>query len=331
MGNVHLTVAMCDYDHVRDLMSGRVRAEGVEITHLQLVIQEIFYRFSNALEWDVSEISLGKYCSFVAAGSVPMVAIPVFPCRMFRHSSIYVLRNSPITSGKDLAGKRVGVPEWSQSATIWVRGWLTNTVGVPLNSIEWFQAGGEQAGQLEMGRVQPPAGVRLTPIRDRTMTDMLLSGELDAMINAQPPKLYLDGDPRIRRVYENYREEEENYFANTGIFPIMHTVAIRRDIFERNRWVAMNLLEAFEIAKNNSIARALDLSVPGFPVPWQAEHTVATSRKIFGPGQYWPYGIDANRTALKAFLMYCQQQGVTSRALAVEELFPVEVRTTFKV
>ncbi len=331
MGNIHLTVAMCDYDHARDLMSGRVRAEGIDITHLQLVIQEIFYRFSNALEWDVSEMSLGKYCSFVAGGKAAMVAIPVFPCRMFRHSSIYVRRDSPISSPEELAGKRIGVPEWSQSATIWVRGWLHNTVGVRLDAVEWFQAGGDQAGRREMGHVRPPPGVRVTPINDRTMTDMLLAGDLDAMINAQPPKLFLDGDPRIRRLYANYQEAEAAYFASTGIFPIMHTVAIRRDVFERNKWVAMNLLDAFEIAKNNSIARALDLSVPGFPVPWQAEHTMATSRKIFGAGQFWPYGIDANRTALEAFLLYCHQQGVTSRALSVEELFPSEVLSKFRV
>lgn len=331
MGNIRLTVAMSDYDHVRDFMSGRIRAEGIEITHLRLVIQEIFYRFSNALEWDVSEMSLGKYCSFVSAGDPAMVAIPVFPCRMFRHSSIYVHRDSPISGPEDLVGKRIGVPEWSQTATIWIRGWLVNDVGISLNAIDWFQAGGDQAGRLEMGHVHPPPGVRVTPILDRSMTDMILTGDLDAMINAQPPKLFVDGDPRLRRLIPNYRAAEEQYFASTGLFPIMHTVVIRRDVFERNRWVAMNLLEAFEVAKNNSVERALDLSVPGFPVPWQAEHTQAVSRTIFGAGQYWPYGIDANRKVLEAFLSYCKQQGVTNRLLSVDDLFPIEVRSRYRV
>jgi len=331
MSNIHLSIAMCDYDHTRDLLSGRVRVEGIDITHLQLAIQEIFYRFSNAFEWDVSEMSLGKYCSHVAAGDPPMVAIPVFPCRMFRQSSIYVHRDSPIRTAADLAGKKVGVPEWSQSATIYVRGWLVNNVGIPLNSITWFQAGGDQSGRKEMGKVQAPPGVTVVPIVDRSMNDMLIDGTLDAMINAQPPKLFLDGDPRIRRLYSDYRKAEEIYFEETGIFPIMHTVVIRRAIFERHPWVAMNLLKAFEIAKNNSVARAVDMSVPGFPVPWQRNHTEEVSAKLFGKGNYWPYGIEPNRRTLETFLLYCEQQGVTSRRLSVEELFPREVQSEYRV
>lgn len=331
MSNIHLTIAMCDYDHTRDVLSGRVRTEGVDLTHLQLGIQEIFYRFSNALEWDVSEMSLGKYCSHVAAGNPPMVAIPVFPCRIFRQSSIYVHRDSPIQTAADLAGKRVGVPEWSQSATVYVRGWLVNNVKIPLDRIEWFQGGGDQAGRKEMGKVRVPEGVKLTPVVDRSMNDMLMDGSLDALINAQPPKLFLDGDPRIRRLFPDYRAAEERYFEETGIFPIMHTVVIRRTVFERYPWVAMNLLKAFDAAKDNSIARALDMSVPGFPVPWQYEYTERISRKLFGAGNYWPYGIEPNRRTLETFLLYCHQQGVTSRQLTVEELFPREVQSEFRV
>lgn len=331
MGDVRLTLAMNDYDHVRDLTTGRVRVEGIELTYLQLSVQEIFYRFSNALEWDISEMSMGKYCSMLSRDDPPITGIPVFPCRMFRQSSIYVRRGGPVSGPSDLAGKRIGIPEWSQTATIYTRAWIAHQVGIPLTEIEWVQGGGDEPGRVEMARLDVPEGIRISRVSERSLTEMLLAGDLDALINAHPPKAFEDGNPEIERLFPDYMRVEQTYFRETGIFPIMHTVAIRREVFEEHPWVAMNLMTAFEEAKQRSVKRILDMSSSQIASPWGGVHAAKAGRMLFGDGDYWPYGVEPNRSTLEAFLQYCYEQGVCARRLTLEELYPREVQTVFKV
>jgi 4,5-dihydroxyphthalate decarboxylase len=329
MHKVHLTLAIGDYDHVRDFVQGDIQAQGIEITYLKLVHEEIFYRFIYFREWEISEISMAKYVSLISQNDRSLTAIPVFPSRIFRLSSIFVHRDGDIQRPEDLAGKKVGIPEWAQTASVYARGYLAHQVGIPLQDIDWYQAGVNQAGRTEKVDLKIPKGVRYTPVPDRSLTELLLSRDLDAIMSARPPQHFLDGKPEIVRLFPDYRAMEEAYWRETGIFPIMHTVAIRADVLKRYPWVAMNLFKAFEEAKRRSMERAADMASPRFPIPWCFEY-VARSRELFGH-DYWPYGIEANRTTLEAFLEYAHEQGVCHRHLNVEELFPPGVQSFFTV
>src|SRR5688572_6731804 len=169
MTDLRLTLAVGDYDHMRDLALGRVRAMGIDLTVLNLPVEEIFFRFHDRLEFDLAELSLGMYCSALSRDAARFIAIPVFPSRVFRHSAIYVRADGPIARPEDLAGRRVGVPQWSQTATIWVRGFLSGTIGVALSSIRWMQAGVDQAGRPEPSTLRLPSGIALEAVPGRSL------------------------------------------------------------------------------------------------------------------------------------------------------------------
>jgi 4,5-dihydroxyphthalate decarboxylase len=326
---VALTIALSDYDHVRDFVNGVVSADGIDANFLTYAVEEIFFRFTKFREWDVSEMSMGKYASLISQGDTSLTAIPVFPSRIFRHSSIYVRRDGPIGSPADLTGRRVGIPEWAQTAAVYSRGVLMHEYGIKLQDIEWHQAGVNEPGRTEKVELKLPAGVRLRPRRDRSLNGMLLSGEVDAVMTAHPPQAFEDGHPDIARLFVDYREAEESYWRKTGIFPIMHTIAIRRDVYERNRWIAMNLYKAFEHAKRRSVARVLDVTAPRVPIPWCFAYA-ADARATFGD-DFWPYGVEPNRTTLEAYLRYAHEQGVCHRPVKPEELFAPETAASFRV
>jgi len=309
---VPLSLAISPYDHARDL-----RPQGIELNLLELQIEEIFYRFTRFREWDASEMSFGKVVSILSQPSPDIVAIPVFPSRVFRHSAIYTKLRSP----KDLEGKRVGIPEWAQTAGIYVRGLLQHEYGVDLARIEWVQAGVREPGREEKVELKLPPGIRITPQPGKTLAGMLASGELDAVISARDP-----GGPRL---FQKYQEIEEAYWLKTRIFPIMHVVVLRREAYERDRWIAMNLFKAFEEAKRVSQARITEIGISHVPMPWLAEHA-RRWREAAGE-DFWPYGIEPNRPTLEAFVQYAFEQGVATRRLTVEELFAPETRESFKI
>nr|WP_236589809.1 4,5-dihydroxyphthalate decarboxylase [Ramlibacter aurantiacus] len=309
------------------MVSGRVRAEGIDLLPTNLPVEEIFYRFTKFREWDISEMSFGKYVSFVSQDAGRYVAIPVFPSRVFRQSSFYVRAGERPAGPEWLAGKRVGVPEWAQTASIYSRGWLAHTVGIALTDIDWVQAGVNDAGRAEKVALKLPAGIRLTPVPDRCLDEMLLAGDIDAIMSARPPRGLAEG--RIERLFASPREVERRYFESTGIFPIMHVVAMRKEVLDRHPWVAMNLVKAFTEAKERSIERALDITCSHFPLPWIPD-AIEDSRALFGADP-WPYGIEPNRRTLQAFVDFAHEQGVCHRRVSVDELFPEQVRSTFKV
>jgi 4,5-dihydroxyphthalate decarboxylase len=329
MDPLPLVLAISEYDHVRDLISGRVVPEGMRLICLNLPIEEIFHRFIINREWDVSEMSMAKYVSLISQNDTSLSAIPVFPSRVFRHSSLYVRRDGPVRAPADLVGRRVGVPEWAQTAAVYSRGFLTHQYDIDLASIEWVQAGVDQPGRNEKVRLRLPEGITLAPVMDATLSDMLRDGRLDAVLSARPPRCFQEKHPSIRRLFENFLEVEAAYYDETGIFPIMHVIAIRREVLERHPWAAMNLFKAFDEAKNRSLERALDVTASRFPIPWSNVHAQRAQSR-FGR-DYWPYGIDDNRPTLDAFLQYAYEQGVCHRRLAVEELFPKQMQTTVKV
>src|SRR5207244_1446226 len=232
-----------------------------------------------------------------------------------------VSRNSGIGKPKDLEGRRVGIPEWAQTAGIYVRGLLQHEYGVDLARIDWYQAGVHQPGRVEKVQLNLPKDVRITPVPDKTLAQMLASGELDAAISAR--------DPGGARLFPDYLQLEEAYFRKTRIYPIMHVVVLRRDVYERDRWVAMNLLKAFAETKKRSMEQLVDIGLSHVPMPWVAEHA-RRWREIAGE-DFWPYGIEPNRPTLEAFLQYAFEQGVAARHLKVEELFAPETRESFKI
>ena len=326
---LHLTLATTDYDHVRDLTYGAVRADGILLTGLTLSVEEIFFRFIKNREWDVSEMSFGKFIGYAGQGNSPFVGIPVFPSRVFRHSAFYMRADRGIATPKDLEGKSVGIPEWAQTAGIYARGFLAETAGVDLTKIKWVQAGTNQPGRDEKVAFTLPPGINYVQRTDSSITAMLRSGEIDAAIAAHAPDAFFQDGGKIVRLYPDYREQEKRYHAATGIFPIMHVIAMRRALFERYPWVAMNLLKAFEEAKRRSLERIRDLTASRIPVPWSAA-VLDEWGEGFGADPF-PYGLDANRTTLAAFCRFAHAQGITARLLTPDELFPQEVRAGARV
>jgi 4,5-dihydroxyphthalate decarboxylase len=316
MALLPLSLATGSYDHVRDL-----QPHGIALNQITLRIEEIFFRFTKFLEWDASEMSFGKVVSLMADPDPQIIALPVFVSRVFRHSAIYLRKGSGIAGPKDLEGKRVGVPEWAQTATIYVRGMLAHEYGVDLRSIAWTQAGVHEAGRVEKVKLHLPPGLRVTPAPDRSLAEMLAKGDLDAVISAR--------DPGGERLFPDYPTQELAYFRKTRIFPIMHVVVLRRDVYERDRWVAMNLMQAFEEAKDRSLARAAEIGASAVPVPWVADHA-RRWREVAGE-DFWPYGIEPSRPTLEAFLQYAFEQGICARPLKVEELFAPETRERAKI
>ena len=311
-----LSLAISPYEHTREL-----RAQGIDLNVLDLPIEEIFYRFTNFREWQASEMSFGKVISIMSAERPEIICLPVFLSRVFRHSAIYVGKNSSIHKPKDLEGKRVGIPEWAQTAGIYVRGMLVHEYGVDLARISWFQAGVREPGRVEKVALKLPPGVRIERVPDRTLSEMLGNGELDAVISARE----VPGE----RLFRDYRSAEAEYFKKTRIYPIMHVLALKRDVYERDRWVAMNLFKAFEEAKQRSLERVSEFGLSHLPMPWIPDH-VRQWRALAGD-DFWPYGIEPNRPTLEAFLQYGYEQGVATRRLRVEELFAPETLERAKI
>jgi 4,5-dihydroxyphthalate decarboxylase len=329
MNEVPLTLAISRYDHVEDLVAGRVKPEGIKLTCLTLPVEEIFFRFLKYREWDVSELSFAKYASLISQGDDSLTALPVFPSRIFRHSSVYIRRDGPVGSPADLAGKRIGLPEWAQTAAVYSRGFMMHQYGIDLAGIDWVQAGVNEPGRTEKVALSLPPGIRLIPRPDKSLSRMLVEGEVDAVLSAHPPDCFESGHPDVTRLFEDYMAVEADYYRETGIFPIMHVLAVKRAALDARPWMAMSLLKAFEEAKRRSIARALEITAPRFPIPWCFEHA-RRAQDLFG-SDYWPYGVDANRTTLEAFLQYAYEQGVCHRQLAPEDLFPEQVMQRVRI
>jgi 4,5-dihydroxyphthalate decarboxylase len=330
VSKLRLSLACWNYDRVRPLMDGSVQPDGIDLTFLNLPVEETFFRMLRHREFDVAEMSLSSYTVSMFREPRPFVAIPVFPSRFFRHSSIYVNADAGIREPKDLIGKRVGTPEYQMTAPVWIRGILADHYGVPVDSVTYCTGGEEQPGRGEKLELDLPANIRIRPIGEtQTLARMLASGEIDALHTARMPSTFASGNPGVKRLFEDYKSVEQQYFRDTGIFPIMHTVVIRRDVYEQNRWVAQALFKAFVEAQRQTYDDLYVTAALKAMLPWLTAH-VEEARALMGP-DYWSYGYVRNRDTLATFLRYHHEQGLSRTLLAPEDLFAPEAMESFKI
>lgn len=325
-----LTLACGDYDRTPGLSSAG-SGDSLALRVLRLPPEEIFHRMLRYREFDAAEMSLSSYVASLdgpAGGN--LVAIPVFPSRAFRHGSIFVNRDRGVARPCDLIGARVGVPEYEMTAAVWIRGILADQFGVPVNGPHYLTGGLEEPGRTAKSALRLPPGIHVQEIPPgESLNRMLAEGELDALHTARAPSAFVAGDPRVVRLFPDYAEQEKRYFADTGIFPIMHTVVIRRDVYERDRWLATELTKLFERARDLAVERLQATVALTVTLPWLPQHVEETSA-LMGP-QPWPYGVEPNRHTLTRFLRYAREQGITEGAVSPEELFAPETLTTAKV
>ena len=330
MSKLQLTLACWNYDRTRALLEGRVTVDGVDLNYLNLPVEETFFRMLRHREFDAAEMSLSSYTLSLFRDNPPFIAIPVFPSRMFRHSCIYVHADSGIREPKDLPGKRVGSPEYQMTAPVWIRGILSDEYGVPVTGPDYFTGGEEQPGRPEKLALSLPPEFRLQPIpATKTLSKMLESGEIDALYTARAPSTFGNGSGRVRRLFQDYLPVERDYYLKTKIFPIMHTVVIRREVYEKNRWVAQSLAKAFALAKQDTYEDLHEMGALKMTLPWLVAH-VEETEKLLGR-DFWPYGLEPNRHVLQTFLRYSYEQGLAKRLLAPAELFAPESLESFKI
>lgn len=330
MGKLRLSFACWNYDRMQALADGRVQPDGIDLNYLSLPVEETFFRMLRNREFDCAEMSLSSYTVSLARDPKPFIAIPIFPSRFFRHSCIFVSSQSGIHEPRDLVGRRIGVPEYQMTAPVWIRGVLQDEYGVPPESCEYFSGGEEEPGRDEKLKLDLPAKIKLRSIGpDQTLSQMLAAGEIDALHTARAPSTFHTQPERVRRLFENYADVERDYYKKTRIFPIMHTVVIRRDIYEADRWVAQSLAKALMESQRRVYEDFRQTAALKTMLPWLLAHVDETRREM--GEDWWPYGFAPNRHVLETFLRYHHEQGLSPRRLQPEELFAPETLEGFKI
>lgn len=330
MPKLRLTLACWNYDRTRALMEDRIPIDGIELNYLNLPVEETFFRMMRGQEFDAAEMSLSSYTISLFRENPPFIAIPVFPSRSFRHSSIYVNSGSGIQEPKDLIGKRVGNPEFQLTAVVWARGILADEYGVPVNSVAYYTGGLEDPGRIEKASVSLPPDIRVEAVAaEKTLSNMLAEGELDAIYAPRAPSTLTARPDRVRRLFPDYPSVEREYYERTKIFPIMHVLAMRREVYEKNRWVAMSLYKAFIAAQKEAYEDLHEVAALKTMLPWVAAE-VEKTEYLMGR-DFWPYGLEQNVRTLDTFLRYSYQQGLSRRQLQARELFAPETFESFKI
>jgi 4,5-dihydroxyphthalate decarboxylase len=313
MADLKLTLACGPFDRTQALRDGSVKPDGIELTYLTLEPAEIFYRMINYREFDVSEMSISNHMTLVSQGDAPFVAIPAFPSRVFRHGYFFINTASGIRAPSDLKGKRGGVVEYRQTAGVYMRGLLQHEYGVRPSDVEWIQVRPDRLGK------KPPSDVTITTAPPGTQPgDLLERGEIDFLLSASPPVAFQRGSPKIARLFPNYRELEIDYYRRTKIYPIMHLVVIRRDLYEQHPWIALSLYKAFCAAKDRALRALSHAGAPRASFAWL--HSLIKEEQAVIGKDWFPYGVQ-NPAAIEALLQYMMEQGLIERRPTLEELF----------
>lgn len=330
MSRLKLTFGCWNYDRTRALMDGSVQPDGIDLNYLNMPVEETFFRMLRHKEFELAELSLSSYTVSMFKPGQPFVAIPAFPSRFFRHSCIYINANSGIREAKDLIGKRVGNPEYQMTAPVWIRGILSDHYGVPVDSVRYFTGGEEEPGRPEKIKLDLPPNIQVQAIGpEQTLAQMLLDGEIDALYTARMPSSFLKGGGKVKRLFEDYEQVERNYFKETGLFPIMHVVAIRRDVYEANRWIAQSMMKALWESQRRCYADLDETAALKTMLPWLTSHVEQVKREM--GEDFWPYGFEKNQATLRTFLRYHFEQGLSIRLLEPHELFAPESLEAFKI
>ena len=326
MSNLKLTIATTDYDHFRDFRLGFVKAEGIDHTWLNLGHHECFARFTANREFDLSELSFAKFSTQISRPDSDIVGLPVICSRLFRFSSFYVNKKSKIKTVKDLKGKKIGSPEWAHSAAVYMRGWMHNEMGVKLTDVHWYQAGANAPGREEKVELNLPEGPEAhARLRQELERDAGRAAKSTAPSSRVRRPASSKAIPTSCASFPNYLEMEEEYYARTKVWPIMHIIAMKKSIVDEHPWAARNLYNAFLESKRRSIERILDPAVSRYPVPWLTTYA-RRMRDMFG-GDLFPYGIEENRPTWEQMALYTFQQGIAHRLMKPEEIFPKGIMT----
>ena len=325
-----MALACWNYDRTSALIDGRVQPEGIDLTYLSLPVEETFFRMLRYREFEAAEMSLSSYVLSLFSAEPPFVAIPVFPSRLFRHSCIFINTASGIREPRDLVGKRIGNPEYQLTAMVWARGILADHYGVPPDAVTYCTGGQEEPGRGEKQPLDLPPRIRVERIPPgKTLSAMLAAGEIDALYTPRIPSTFRDGAGRVTRLFEDFPRVEREYYRQTGIFPIMHTVVIRRDVYERAPWTARALYKAFSTAQQIAYADLAETSALKTMLPGLIGHLEETRHDM--GDDFWPYGLDANRQVLDTFLRYAHEQGLAKTPLKPEQLFAAETLDAFRI
>ena len=326
MADLQLTLACNDYDRCRALLDGRVKPEGITLEVQRMKPRELFPRMLDHQEFQIGEVSLASYASLVARGQSPFTAIPVSLSKIFRHSCIYVRSDAGIRTPQDLRGRRVGTTQYGATAVVYMKGMLRDEYGVSPEDMRWFVGGLSAPTEKPLIPLNLPPGVELEFLpAGKTLEQMLLDGELDALLSIYFPKIFLDGHPKIARLFPNFKQVEQDYLRRTGIFPIMHVVVLRNDVYRDHPWVAQSMYRAFCEARDLALNPLYDTDALAVALPWLLDH-VEESRRFLGK-DFWAYGVEPNRPALDALCRYAHEQGLAPRRISAEDLFtPVRDR-----
>jgi 4,5-dihydroxyphthalate decarboxylase len=315
---LELSLACQDIDRNRAIIDGRVTIEGCRLNLVVGKPEEIFQRAFRHQEFDISELSLCTHLVTTARRDAPYIAVPAFVSRAFRHSSIYVREAAGIDRPEALKGRKVGVPDFQQTAGVWARGLLADEYGIDRRDIHWHMGGLEQPGRAARVPLELKNEIRIDPIgRDRTLSQMLEAGELDAVIAPRPPAGY--GRHGIARLFPDTRQAEEAYFRKTRLFPLMHAIGIRRALADQHPWLAVNVYTAFRQARAMAMESLKRMDTPQVAHPWIAEE-IGRVKAVMGE-DYWPYGIDENRNELAALMRYAEADGLVEAPVPLERLF----------
>jgi 4,5-dihydroxyphthalate decarboxylase len=330
MSRLQLTMAGGRYDRTRALIDGSVRTEGLDLQYIEMPIEEVFWRVLRYAEFDVAECSLAYYMIAKSRGGTDYVAIPLFPSRCFRHGFVFINRKSGIARPQDLRGKIMGVPEYSMTAALWLRALFEHEYGVPPGAMRWRTGGIEQPNRADRMNVRVDAEVEIESIPDgKSLNGMLETGEIDAMMSPRIPSSYQKRHPDVMRLFPNYKEDERAYYARNGFVPIMHTVAIKRSVYERNPWIAQSLFKAFRDSTQRCIEVMLDVNALPYSLPWYVS-ALEETLEAFGD-DIWPEGFEANWPAVETLMRYAREQGLIDRLFKPEELFAPNTLTEFRI
>jgi 4,5-dihydroxyphthalate decarboxylase len=324
MADIKLTLACWDYDRTRPLIDGRVKPDGIELDIQILRPRQTFPRMLEDREFQVSELSLASYAILKAQGECPFVAIPVTLSKIFRHSCIYVRTDAGIRTPCDLKGKRVGTTQYGSTGLVFMRGMLQHEYGVAPKDMHWFMGGLTTPADRPLLPLKLPADTRLDFLAPgQTLETMLEAGELDALLSLYIPSLFLQSSPRIARLFPNYKAVEQDYYRRTRIFPIMHTVVLREDVYREHPWAARSIYRAFCKARDLAIDGLHDTDALRVALPWLVDHVEETWR-VMGK-DFWAYGVQPNRPTLEALGRYIWEQGLAPGPVTPEELFAADV------